>query len=51
MHEYMVSKGYLLPSVDYDYRIKKQLATPHFYVVPGPLYTIDSIFFPRIPPW
>ncbi|MEO6168042.1 MAG: hypothetical protein ABIO98_11045, partial [Chitinophagales bacterium] len=46
MHDYMVSKGYLLSSEKYDYRIKKKQATPHFYVTPGPLYTIDSVFFP-----
>ncbi|HEX3079299.1 MAG TPA: hypothetical protein VHQ04_02510, partial [Puia sp.] len=46
MHEYMVSKGYLLSSVKNDYTIKRRLATPHYYVTPGPLYTIDSVFFP-----
>ncbi|HUM47591.1 MAG TPA: hypothetical protein PLD84_11725, partial [Chitinophagales bacterium] len=46
MHDYMVSKGYLLSSEKYDYRIKKKRATPHYYVTPGPLYTIDSVFFP-----
>lgn len=47
MHDYMVSKGYLLSSVAYDYKIKRQRATPQFMVKPGPLYTIDSIYFPK----
>ncbi len=47
MRDYMVSKGYLQSSISYDYRIRRKQATPHFYVVPGPLFTIDSVFFPN----
>ncbi len=46
MQEYMISKGYLLSSVQYDYSIRKKLATPHYYVIPGPLYFIDTVFYP-----
>jgi outer membrane protein assembly factor BamA len=47
MHEFMVSKGYLLPDVKYTYTIKRKKATPHFFVSPGPLYTIDTVYFPH----
>lgn len=47
MHEYMVSKGYLLSDEQYDFSVKRKKATPHFYINPGPLFTIDSVFFPK----
>ncbi len=46
MSDYLVSKGYLFPRVDYEYEIKRKKARVKFKVETGPLYTIDSIFFP-----
>jgi outer membrane protein assembly factor BamA len=46
MQEYMISKGYLLSTVHYDYSIRKKRATPHYYIMPGSLYSIDSVFYP-----
>lgn len=46
MHDYMVSKGYLHSEEHFDYEIRRKKATPHFYINPGPLFTIDSVFYP-----
>ncbi|MBA3648465.1 MAG: BamA/TamA family outer membrane protein [Chitinophagales bacterium] len=46
MLDYTKSKGYLLAETRYNFTIKKKLATPKFYITPGPLYTVDSVFLP-----
>ncbi len=47
MSSYLVSKGYLFPHVTYNYRINdNNKAKVKYEVATGPLYTMDSIFFP-----
>ena len=47
MHDYLTSKGYLFPDVTYNYRItKRKKAKVKYNIVTGPLYTIDTVFFP-----
>lgn len=46
MNNYLVSKGYLFSKVTYSYVIKHRKATVKYFAETGPLYTIDSIFFP-----
>lgn len=46
MSGYLVSKGYLFPKVTYSFVIKRKKATVKYFAETGPLYTIDSIFFP-----
>lgn len=47
MSAYLVSKGYLIPEVTYSYHISNNNKARVKYVVEtGPLYTIDSIYFP-----
>ncbi|MCY7410098.1 MAG: hypothetical protein LH473_07480, partial [Chitinophagales bacterium] len=43
---YLQTKGYLFPEVTYSYKVKRKRATAKYFVVTGPLYTIDSVFFP-----
>ncbi len=46
MSNYLETKGYLFPEVTYSYKVKRKRATAKYFVVTGPLYTIDSVFFP-----
>ena len=46
MSGYLISKGYLFPKITYSYSIKHKKATAKYFIVTGPLYTMDSIFFP-----